>query len=348
MAVGSREMNLIARVYAALLQLYPQSFRAEFGEEMRAVFADALQEAARAGRISLARLLWRELLELPVSIAAELWRERSRRNMDVHSQEPIGFQPVSGLGILAALTPFLGAAILGAGSGLAPAGYFVVLGGMIVLLFFGLIRRIPSWSLPTLGLFATFLAFPTLALWAPVFIFLPPLAAWMRLVIGNGWPSFNLMLLCLVAIAVMSKMTRVPLYERVRRDWIWLAFALYGSAALWLWLTFDEYAGRLPYVVAAGAALVFGALVYLRANRPGVRFVILLGSLLLAILIVAWGKWNLVPTQTWPLVIDDGLRWSEIQSSLVTGAWLISSILGPPALVRLLPLQRSRSPSTPV
>jgi hypothetical protein len=134
----------------------------------------------------------------------------------------------------------------------------------------------------------------------------------------------------------------------MRRDWIWLAFALYGSAALWLWLTFDEYAGRLPYVAAAGAALVFGALVYLRANRPGVRFVTLLGSLLLAILIVAWGKWNLVPTQTWPLVIDDGLRWSEIQSSLITGAWLILSILGPPALVRLLPLQRGPSPGTPV
>ena len=341
-------MNLIARVYAALLQLYPQPFRAKFSEEMRAVFADALQEAAGAGRISLARLLWRELLELPVSIAAELWRERSRRNMDVHSQESTGFQPVSGLGILAALTPFLGAVILGAGSGLVPAGDFVVLGGMIVLLFFGLIRRIPSWSLPTLGLFATFLSLPALAFWAPVFIFLPPLADWLRLVIGSGFPWFNLMLLCLIAIVVMAKMPRVPLYERVRRDWIWLAFALYGSAALWLWLTFDAYAGRQPYVVAAGAALVFGALVYLRANRPEVRFVILLGSLLLAILIVAWGKWNLIPTQTWPLVIDDGLRWSEIQSSLITGAWLILSILGPPALVRLLPLQRRRSPSTPV
>ncbi len=44
-------MNLIARVYAALLQLYPQSFRAEFGEEMRAVFADALQEAARGSHL---------------------------------------------------------------------------------------------------------------------------------------------------------------------------------------------------------------------------------------------------------------------------------------------------------
>jgi hypothetical protein len=268
--------------------------------------------------------------------------------MDVHSQESIGFRPVSGLGILAALTPFLGAAVLGAGSNLGPAGYFVVLGGMIVLLFFGLIRRIPSWSLPTLGLFVTFLALPTLAFWAPVFIFLSPLADWMRLVIGSGWPWFNLMLLCLIAIVVMAKMPRVPLYERVRRDWIWLAFALYGSAALWLWLTFDEYAGRLPYVVAAGAALAFGALVYLRANRPGVRFVILLGSLLLAILIVAWGKWNLVPTQTWPLVIDDGLRWSEIQSSLVTGFWLVFAVLGPPALVRLLPLPRGPSPSTPV
>lgn len=336
------------RTYRILLRLYPKAFRDEFTAEMEGTFAELVMQAAAQGNWTLVAVCWRELRQAPANIVREHWRERSRRNMDVHSQESIGFQPVSGLGILAALTPFLGAAILGAGSSLAPAGHFVVLGGMIVLLFFGLIRHIPSWSLPTLGLFATFLALPALAFWAPVFIFLPPLADWLRLVIGSGFPWFNLMLLCLIAIVVMAKMPRVPLYEGVRRDWIWLAFALYGSAALWLWLTFDEYAGRLPYVVAAGAALVFGALVYLRANRPGVRFVILLGSLLLAILIVAWGKWNLIPTQTWPLVIDDGLRWSEIQSSLVTGAWLILSILGPPALVRLLPLQRRRSPSTPV
>lgn len=336
------------RTYRILLRLYPKAFRDEFTAEMEGTFAELVMQAAAQGNWTLVAVCWRELRQAPANIVREHWRERSRRNMDVHSQESIGFQPVSGLGILAALTPFLGAAILGAGSSLAPAGHFVVLGGMIVLLFFGLIRHIPSWSLPTLGLFATFLSLPALAFWAPVFIFLPPLADWLRLVIGSGFPWFNLMLLCLIAIVVMAKMPRVPLYERVRRDWIWLAFALYGSAALWLWLTFDEYAGRLPYVVAAGAALVFGALVYLRANRPGVRFVILLGSLLLAILTVAWGKWNLIPTQTWPLVIDDGLRWSEIQSSLVTGAWLILSILGPPALVRLLPLQRRRSPSTPV
>src|SRR5512135_2507612 len=104
-------MNLIARIYAALLRLYPNSFRVIFGEEMRAVFADALLDAGRAGRFSVARLLWREVLELPMSIMAEHWQERSRRNMDWNSLESGRFRPVSGLGIVAVLIPFLGAAV---------------------------------------------------------------------------------------------------------------------------------------------------------------------------------------------------------------------------------------------
>ncbi len=342
-------MNLIGRVYTALLQLYPQQFREEFAEEMRAVFADAMREAARAGRISLALLLGRELLDLPVSIAVEHWRERSRRNMDLHSQESSGFKPVSGMGILAALIPFLGAAVLGSGSQLGLVGLVGVplFVGMIVVFVLGLIRRVPSWSLPTFGLFAVIFALPVMVLWAPLFFLFPDFVPWFRLVIGSGFPWFSLCVVGVSLIAVMA-LLRVPLYWRIRRDWIWLAFALYGSAAFWLSLAFEEYAGRLPYVAGVGAALVLGALLYLRAGRPWVRFGILLASLLLAIFIAAWGTWTLVPTQTWPLDVNDGLRWGETQSSLITGVWLIVGVLGPPAFVRLLPRPRGRSPKTPV
>lgn len=41
------------RLYRALLCLYPSSFRAEYGEEMTAAFADAHARATRAGRIGL-------------------------------------------------------------------------------------------------------------------------------------------------------------------------------------------------------------------------------------------------------------------------------------------------------
>jgi hypothetical protein len=39
-------VRLLSHLYAALLRLYPRSFRAEFGAEMRAVFAEAVVGAA--------------------------------------------------------------------------------------------------------------------------------------------------------------------------------------------------------------------------------------------------------------------------------------------------------------
>jgi hypothetical protein len=41
--------SLFAKVYRHLLRLYPAAFRAEFGDEMQAVFATAVREAAEEG-----------------------------------------------------------------------------------------------------------------------------------------------------------------------------------------------------------------------------------------------------------------------------------------------------------
>ena len=50
-------LSLVTRLYAFLLRLYPRSFRDEFAEEMRTVFADYIAEATRRGNIALIRLL---------------------------------------------------------------------------------------------------------------------------------------------------------------------------------------------------------------------------------------------------------------------------------------------------
>lgn len=347
----SRSIRLFTQVYSALLHFYPQRFRDEFAAEMQETFDRLSVEAAARGKGTLVVMTWRELRQAPANIVREHWRERSRRKMDIYPKESIGFKPVYGLGILGALAPFLGAAVLGVLPILGPAGRyvgFIVFGGMIILLLLGLVRGVPSWSLPTVGLFATILALPAVVIWAPLFFFLPTVSNWMRLVIGNGWPWFSLCLMGLIAVVVIALRPRAPLYQRMPRDWIWLAFALYGSAAYWLLLTFDEYAGEQPYVVAATATLVIGALIFLRANRPWPRYWTLLGSLLLVVLIVALGKWNLVPTQTWPLNINEELRWGEVQSSLQSGAWLMLGVLGPPALFKLILLRPNQSPSPPI
>jgi len=41
--------RLFVELYAHLLRLYPRSFCADFGEEMRVVFADAAAEAVERG-----------------------------------------------------------------------------------------------------------------------------------------------------------------------------------------------------------------------------------------------------------------------------------------------------------
>lgn len=68
-------MRFVVSLYTWLLKLYPPRFRAEFGEEMRAVFAEAAAEARRTGMASIAVVCLRELKDLPTSLLREHWHE---------------------------------------------------------------------------------------------------------------------------------------------------------------------------------------------------------------------------------------------------------------------------------
>lgn len=65
--------RFITRVYALLVRLYPCSFRVEFEEEMHAVFADAVAEAAEQGGTSLTGVCLRELRDWPKTLLSEYW-----------------------------------------------------------------------------------------------------------------------------------------------------------------------------------------------------------------------------------------------------------------------------------
>ena len=60
------------KVYARMLSLYPADWREEFGVEMKAVFADALQVAQRRGALAVARLWWREIAGLPSNVISTI------------------------------------------------------------------------------------------------------------------------------------------------------------------------------------------------------------------------------------------------------------------------------------
>lgn len=71
-------MNGIARlitcVYTLLVRLYPRTFRTEFEDEMRGVFADVVADAAVDGRKALIRILWRELGDFPGNLLTAHWQ----------------------------------------------------------------------------------------------------------------------------------------------------------------------------------------------------------------------------------------------------------------------------------
>ena len=65
-----------ARIYTWFLSFYPTEFRNEFGEEMKEVFLQDLEESRqRQGRTGAVRVWWRSLRELcSIALAAEVSR----------------------------------------------------------------------------------------------------------------------------------------------------------------------------------------------------------------------------------------------------------------------------------
>ena len=62
---------MIIQFYAALLRLYPRQFRAKFGDEMKAIFRQAIEDRNRTGKTF--RFFLRELRDLLPNLAREYW-----------------------------------------------------------------------------------------------------------------------------------------------------------------------------------------------------------------------------------------------------------------------------------
>jgi len=73
----NQSTQILVRMYARLLSLYPQQYRAEYGEELQAVFGLVANEAAQQGMFSVIKLGWRELRDLPGAAIREHWQERN-------------------------------------------------------------------------------------------------------------------------------------------------------------------------------------------------------------------------------------------------------------------------------
>jgi hypothetical protein len=150
---GDRLLSLSIQAYRMLLQVYPAEHRRQYGALMLQAFGDLCRDAYHhSSAWGLVQLWGRTLLDVLATAVIEHWEMlRKRGAMDVENRS---FQAVSWSQI--ALAALLGAysialsLLVGPTTSHWPA--IVGLGLWGTLAVIGLIRRVPSWSLPALGI----------------------------------------------------------------------------------------------------------------------------------------------------------------------------------------------------
>jgi len=134
----------------------------------------------------------------------------------------------------------------------------------------------------------------------------------------------------LFAIFLLVALSRVSLaFQRFKNDWTLSCFVLYGGVPFAVWIAFDEYLGDEPYMFLAFLVLAMGAWLYLRNSNDWTRFGALFSAMTVAILVTAVGKLLLVPSQSWPITIDEGLAMSEFKHTITMWGWYTVGMMIP-------------------
>ena len=311
----AKHLDPLIHAYAILLRLYPTSFQAEFADEMLAVFAATVTEAA--GWQILARVCWREWRDAPVAIIRAHFEER-RYSMDT-SPNPLLDERISWAGLLAGLWPFL---IFGPFTVLMAYPYpypawrdaawvqtsllILYLLPLAIGFFVGWAKRWPRWAYPYAGMALTLLTGGVTALLHYVPLLDP---------IWNGSAfaqllTINAALLFVAGACVLLSRGWRPLralYDGVRQDWTRLSFGLYLFASLmFAGVDHDEDPALTPAVFLPTVIVLFGALVYLRSTTTTRRALALVIGYAVAVLVRTmdgvwfYGVWGLL---IMPLII---------------------------------------------
>ena len=363
-----RSAQILARMYTRLLSLYPRRYRAEYGEELRAVFSLLVNEAAQRGRFSVIRLGWREMRDMPGAVIREHRRERRKWKMATKTSVFPTFEPGSWREWLAAMMLFL---LLALGSLLSYLHITLPLWVswalfLVPLLMFalGLIKGLPRWFLPYTGVIGwevswvfarrgTMMGINTrggmvgsLLRWTDrhFFALLRPSASdpWIvRAVYGAGELWF--VLLGIAAFTVLMAATWRPLrpfYLRLRDDWTLLSFGLYGATVMAVLMALEDYPHphKQPYIFVASLILAAGAWVYLRSAPLWRRALALFAAITLSMAVAATGRAILYANPLlWPPAAPRSFTWqSEVLCTVFGWGWLVAVVMAP-ALLRLLP-----------
>jgi hypothetical protein len=334
------------------MRLFPRAFRETFGDEMRAVFAIVIADAAERGIGALTVVSVYELGDMLV--AATRVRRMTLGSEDLGTLGVAGEEArLSRKEMLVALAVFLIPAGLIFLNNTPPTwiSYGIPLASFLLLftgLATGLTRRLPRWSLAYLGLVLSAVVFVYLFQWEAEWIGLRLSARFSRLpgdeltrlLLNVFWQGVVWLTLLLFATAVYLLLALLPrfrtLIRRLEEDWTRLSYLLYSGSMVALLLAFDEYSIEETYALVAVLALTAGAWGYLRGDRPAKRFFSLLTGVSLAMSVVVVGKWLLVPNQDWMIWFTthppERERWLEAGTALIGWAWMVV-ILALPALL---------------
>ena len=354
-------MKWVTRFYTLLLWLYPADFRDAFGEEMRAVFAKAVREAAEQGWLSLTAVFLREIRDWPGSVLQERLHARRRKTATSGFVEE---KPLPRSELLAAMIVFLLPLLIPLFSVFAATGislpqwmdyfgFILFWGALLFALGLAIIRRLPRWSLPYLGfvLMAGIIIGLSPHSWGwlyPYFIHsFGPRSYWSLpvRVIYSGVFEFIMLFLTLLSALILVNLFRLLPYtrgvwQRIRADWTQLSFLFYGGRVFGIMRAFDEYRHEEVWKFTAWICVAVGAWLYLRAKSQQQRILALICGATGAMWIVALAKWVLIPLQKWPtgypVAPSEASPWVETSSTIIGWSWIIVMLIAP-ALLKLLP-----------
>lgn len=300
-------IHWLSRFYAALLYLYPRSFRAEFAEEMSEVFTQAIREASFRSVFALAYLCLNELISLPGSLfMVRRSGVKPNRTISALPLQMAGSTAAPWQELVIALTVFL-----------LPAGVIILIktspasgqpGGVTILIFFvvmlclGWLGGLPLRSLSYYGVIMSIAGYLALFHWvagliSPVVVSslsLRPVdrsAELMLLVVSNGMLWMMLFCLTLLIVALLVVFNRFqPLLGRIRHDWTLLSYILYGESVFVLLLLCESQRFERSFTIAAGLCMLTGVWFYLRAASRWQRQLALTTCLTLAVVVAAFGS----------------------------------------------------------
>ena len=349
-------------LYALLLYLFPSAYREEYGDELQAVFDLSLDDAMRAGKLEVARVMLRELIGLPKAILLEHLRERRKTKMTAKFASRFDFAPGSRNEILAAVAPFLlfGAIPILVGlSGRSNARpYFLeetlaicMLASVISLLAVGFFRSVPRWFMPYLGL-----PLPIISL----YIFNGLMDEWggfslpylssrlLRGFVQDGllWGILIPLIALLVVFSVIIPRFR-PFYRQLRNDWTLLCFILYGAVPVMALVWFEGYTNYGPFVVLMFLILAAGGWLYLRNDVPWKKFLILIGGMTLSMFTAAVGQAVLYESSQYnsPRPYTNFPWWNTVDQTVIAWMWLVL-IMVLPLAINFLPRSKDHFQTT--